>query len=213
MEAPWAGGVVLLVCVGIAMLLANLPLTAEYYHHLLQTDLSLAVHSPDGVIDWVYPRGMTVEKLINDGLMVIFFFSVGLEIKREIISGQLSTLRKAILPVLGAAGGAQHRKNRLAERRELPRDDFALDFEADREEEDDHQAVVNQLLDGHAARIDPVDDPVGAVDRQREVGLQQMVVVLRREGEVGQQHGNSDADEQHYAARPGRLHETTAPQP
>ena len=105
MEAPWAGGVVLLVCVGIAMLLANLPLTAEYYHHLLQTDLSLAVHSPDGVIDWVYPRGMTVEKLINDGLMVIFFFSVGLEIKREIISGLLSTLRKAILPVLGAAGG------------------------------------------------------------------------------------------------------------
>lgn len=105
MEAPWAGGVVLLVCVGIAMLLANLPLTAEYYHHLLQTDLSLAVHSPDEVIDWVYPRGMTVEKLINDGLMVIFFFSVGLEIKREIISGQLSTLRKAILPVLGAAGG------------------------------------------------------------------------------------------------------------
>lgn len=105
MEAPWAGGVVLLVCVGIAMLLANLPLTAEYYHHLLQTDLSLAVHSPDGVIDWVYPRGMTVEKLINDGLMVIFFFSVGLEIKREIISGQLSTLRKAILPVLGAGGG------------------------------------------------------------------------------------------------------------
>lgn len=105
MEAPWAGGVVLLVCVGIAMLLANLPLTAEYYHHLLQTDLSLAVHSPDGVIDWTYPRGMTVEKLINDGLMVIFFFSVGLEIKREIISGQLSTLRKAILPVLGAGGG------------------------------------------------------------------------------------------------------------
>lgn len=105
LEAPWSGGVVLLVCVGIAMLLANLSLTAEYYHHLLQTDLSLAVHSPDGVIDWTYPRGMTVEKLINDGLMVIFFFSVGLEIKREIISGQLSTPKKAILPVLGAAGG------------------------------------------------------------------------------------------------------------
>ena len=32
------------------------------------------VHSPDGLIDWVFPRGMTVEKLINDGLMVIFFF-------------------------------------------------------------------------------------------------------------------------------------------
>lgn len=63
------------------------------------------VHSPDGLIDWVFPRGMTVEKLINDGLMVIFFFAVGLEIKREIVCGQLSSARQAILPVLAAAGG------------------------------------------------------------------------------------------------------------
>ena len=48
---------------------------------------------------------MTVEKLINDGLMVIFFFAVGLEIKREIVCGQLSSARQAILPVLAAAGG------------------------------------------------------------------------------------------------------------
>ena len=60
------------------MLLANLPATKLYYHHLLETDLSLMIHSPDGVIDWIFPRGMTVEKFINDGLMVIFFFAVGL---------------------------------------------------------------------------------------------------------------------------------------
>lgn len=105
MEAPWAGGVVLLICVLVAMLLANLPVTSVYYEHLLDTDLSLMVHSPDGIINWIYPRDMTVEKLINDGLMVIFFFSVGLEIKREIVCGQLSTMRQAILPVLAAAGG------------------------------------------------------------------------------------------------------------
>ena len=105
LEAPWAGGVVLLVCVIAAMLLANLPATKLYYHHLLETDLSLMVHSPDGVIDWIFPRGMTVEKFINDGLMVIFFFAVGLEIKREIVCGQLSSVRRAILPVLAAAGG------------------------------------------------------------------------------------------------------------
>lgn len=104
-ETPWAGGAVLLICVAIAMLLANLPLTKPYYHDLLETDLALAVHSPDGLIDWLFPRGMTVEKFVNDGLMVVFFFAVGLEIKREIVCGQLSTLRRAILPVLAAAGG------------------------------------------------------------------------------------------------------------
>ena len=72
MQAPWAGGVVLLTCVAVAMLLANLPATALYYHHLLETELSAMVHSPEGVIDWIFPRGMTVEKFINDGLMVVF---------------------------------------------------------------------------------------------------------------------------------------------
>lgn len=105
MEAPWAGGVVLLACVVVAMLLANLPATKLYYHNLLETELSLVVHSPGGVIDWVFPPEMTVEKFINDCLMVVFFFTVGLEIKREVVCGQLSTVRKAILPVVAAAGG------------------------------------------------------------------------------------------------------------
>lgn len=104
-EAPWAGGAVLLLCVAIAMLLANLPFTADYYNHLLETDLSLRIVSPNGLIDWTFPREMTVEKFVNDVLMVIFFFTVGLEIKREILYGQLSSVRKAILPVLAAAGG------------------------------------------------------------------------------------------------------------
>ena len=105
MRAPWAGGVVLLACVVAAMLLANLPATKIYYRHLLETELSVMVHSPTGVIDWIFPRGMNVEKLINDGLMVVFFFAVGLEIKREVVRGQLSSFRQAILPVVAAAGG------------------------------------------------------------------------------------------------------------
>lgn len=104
-ETPWAGGAVLLLCVIAAMLLANLPATKEFYHGLLQTELSLSIKSSDGAIDWAFPHGMTLEKFINDALMVIFFFSVGLEIKREIVCGQLSSFKKAALPVVAAMGG------------------------------------------------------------------------------------------------------------
>ena len=99
LQAPWAGGIVLIVCVIIAMMLANLPATAEAYHHLLHMQLGLSI---DGML---FPKGMNLEKLINDGLMVIFFFTVGLEIRREISHGELSTPKKAILPVVAAMGG------------------------------------------------------------------------------------------------------------
>lgn len=89
----------LIVCVIIAMMLANLPATAEAYHHLLHMQLGLSI---DGLL---FPKGMNLEKLINDGLMVIFFFTVGLEIRREISHGELSTPKKAILPVVAAMGG------------------------------------------------------------------------------------------------------------
>jgi len=104
-KQPWANGVILLACVVIAMLLANLPFTKHLYHNFLHTELTIHVASPDGIIDWFFPHGMTMEKFINDILMVIFFFTVGLEIKREVVCGELSSFKKAILPVIAAFGG------------------------------------------------------------------------------------------------------------
>ena len=104
-KQPWANGVVLLACVVLAMLLANLPFTKQLYHDILETHLSMTIKSPDGLINWVFPRDMTVEKFINDILMVVFFFTVGLEIKREVVCGELSSFKKAILPVIAAFGG------------------------------------------------------------------------------------------------------------
>ena len=104
-KQPWANGVILLGCVVLAMLLANLPFTKGLYHDFLHTELTIHIASPDGLIDWFFPHGMTMEKFINDILMVIFFFTVGLEIKREVVCGELSSFRKAILPVIAAVGG------------------------------------------------------------------------------------------------------------
>ena len=66
MEQPWASGVLLLACVIVAMLLANLPFTKELYHNFLETSLSMSIQSPidpetgSRVIDWVFPKDMTV---------------------------------------------------------------------------------------------------------------------------------------------------------
>jgi len=102
-KQPWASGVTLLVCVIIAMLLANLPATAHFYHEVLETNLSMTISNEAFTIS--FPQDMTVEKFINDILMVIFFFTVGLEIKREVVCGELSSVKKALLPVIAAAGG------------------------------------------------------------------------------------------------------------
>jgi len=104
-KQPWANGVVLLSCVVVAMLLANLPFTKDIYHAFLHTHFTMNIKSPEGLIDWVFPRDMTMEKFINDILMVIFFFTVGLEIKREVVCGELSSVKKAIVPVIAAFGG------------------------------------------------------------------------------------------------------------
>ena len=104
-KQPWANGVVLLACVVVAMLLANLPFTKHLYHDFLETSITMNIKSPGGAIDWVFPHGMTVEKFINDILMVVFFFTVGLEIKREVVCGELSSFKKAILPIIAAFGG------------------------------------------------------------------------------------------------------------
>lgn len=103
-KLPWAQGVVLFACVIVAMLLANLPFTRDAYHNFLETSLTITTVTPSGG-GFSFPREMTVEKFINDILMVIFFFTVGLEIKREVVFGELSTPQKAIMPVIAAFGG------------------------------------------------------------------------------------------------------------
>jgi len=104
-KQPWSNGVILLGCVVLAMLLANLPFTKDAYHNFLHTSITHHIVSPDGSVNWVFPRDMTIEKFINDILMVIFFFTVGLEIKREIKCGELSSPKKALLPIIAAFGG------------------------------------------------------------------------------------------------------------
>lgn len=103
MSKPWISGVLLMFSVVVAMLLANLPFTKEAYHAFLETSLSVSIKNHN--FELIFPKDMTVEKFINDILMVVFFFTVGLEIKREIVCGELSTVKKAMLPVIAAMGG------------------------------------------------------------------------------------------------------------
>lgn len=103
MSKPWISGVLLMVSVIIAMLLANLPFTKDAYHAFLETNLSITIKNHN--VEWIFPKDMNVEKFINDILMVVFFFTVGLEIKREIVCGELSSMKKAMLPVIAAMGG------------------------------------------------------------------------------------------------------------
>ena len=90
------GGIVLLGATLTALGWANSP-WANDYHHMLETHLTLDVA--------LFSVDLSVDEWINDGLMAIFFFVVGLEIKRELMFGQLSTLRTAALPAVAAAGG------------------------------------------------------------------------------------------------------------
>lgn len=97
------GGNLLIVATILALIAANLPGVSEYYLRLWELPVSLEM----GGFNLFSHHGepMTLMEFINDALMVIFFFSVGLEIKREILVGELSSLRKAILPVIAACGG------------------------------------------------------------------------------------------------------------
>lgn len=91
-----ASGILLFTTAIIAMILANSPLK-EWYHSLW--DIHFKIGFGEHVID------KDLLHWINDGLMAIFFFVVGLELKREIISGELSNPRQAILPIGAAIGG------------------------------------------------------------------------------------------------------------
>ncbi|MEG2079180.1 Na+/H+ antiporter NhaA [Chryseobacterium sp.] len=96
-EQEKSGGLLLGISVIIALVLANSPLSAAYHHFLEQT----FGFRWNGKVFFDF----TLHHWINDGLMSIFFFVVGLELKREIIGGELSNPRKAMLPIVAAIGG------------------------------------------------------------------------------------------------------------
>lgn len=83
-----AGGVLLLFCTAVSLILANAPV-GDAYRGLW--------HLPLG--------GLSLELWINDALMAVFFLLIGLELERELYNGELSNPRKALLPIIGATGG------------------------------------------------------------------------------------------------------------
>lgn len=96
------GGVILIFSALLAVVMANGPFSQEYLAFWQQPlifqlgELTLFSH---------HGHPMSFLEFINDALMAIFFFSVGLEIKREILVGELSSFRKALLPIVAALGG------------------------------------------------------------------------------------------------------------
>ena len=91
------GGALLFVCVILSLIIANTSL-ADPLQNLLNTTIGFENES--------LHLNYSISLWINDGLMAIFFLLVGLEIKREIVEGELSSPKKAILPILAAIGGA-----------------------------------------------------------------------------------------------------------
>ncbi len=91
-----SGGIVLLTAAVLAIALANSPSPTS--------TVRFSKHPSSSKIG-EYGLDKTLIHWINDGLMAIFFFLVGLEIKRELIEGELSTVRQAALPALAAIGG------------------------------------------------------------------------------------------------------------
>lgn len=87
-DSEKAGGLVLIACTILSLLLANSNFGTNY-HNFFQTQLA----------------GHSFEHWINDGLMTIFFLLIGLELEREIYKGELSNIKDALLPIFGAIGG------------------------------------------------------------------------------------------------------------
>lgn len=87
-ESEKAGGLILIACTVVSLIIANSDFGAGY-HHLWQTVFA----------------GHSIEHWINDGLMTVFFLLIGLELEREIYKGELSKIKDALLPIFGALGG------------------------------------------------------------------------------------------------------------
>jgi NhaA family Na+:H+ antiporter len=95
-HAQTTTGLILMVTTVIALILANSPLADEYIH-FFHTKINIDIGS------WTFSK--SIHHWINDALMAFFFFIVGLEIKREILVGELSNIKVAMLPILSAIGG------------------------------------------------------------------------------------------------------------
>lgn len=91
-----ASGIVLFIAAAVALILANSPFE-EAYHHFWENHISIGFNN--------HVLNKSLHHWINDGLMAVFFFSVGLELKAEIMVGDLRTPKQALLPILAAVGG------------------------------------------------------------------------------------------------------------
>ena len=96
LESQTSGGLVLLICTVIALVVANVP-ALQHLQELWHIEAGISIGN--------FKIEMSVMHWINDALMAVFFFVVGLEIKREMLVGELSSVKKATLPIFAALGG------------------------------------------------------------------------------------------------------------
>lgn len=97
------GGNILIGATLLALIVANIPAINSYYFNFWNEPVRLQIGDFNVFSHSGHP--MTMLQFINDALMAIFFFSIGLEIKREVLVGELSSFRQALLPIMGAIGG------------------------------------------------------------------------------------------------------------
>lgn len=98
-----SGGNVLILATVLALVIANIPSISDHYFNFFDQECRLQIGSFNLFSHHGEP--MSVLAVVNDFLMAIFFFTIGLEIKREILVGELSSFRQALLPIIGAIGG------------------------------------------------------------------------------------------------------------
>lgn len=98
-----SGGNILIFTTILALVIANIPALNGYYFNFWEQKVYLQIGGFNLFSHNGHP--MTMLQFINDALMAIFFFSIGLEIKREILVGELSSFRQALLPIVAAIGG------------------------------------------------------------------------------------------------------------
>lgn len=98
-----SGGNILILATVLALIVANIPAINQYYFSFWQQEVRLQIGDFNLFSHSGHP--MSLLAFINDALMAIFFFTIGLEIKREVLVGELSSFRNALLPIIAAVGG------------------------------------------------------------------------------------------------------------